>query len=58
MKRIYGNGSAHPDITITLFQLGDAAHSAGDWVSTITWYHESLEMEKRIYGTDADHLDI
>lgn len=38
--------------------LGNVAFSTDDYESALSWYHQSLEMSKRIHGDNADHRSI
>ncbi|XP_035663355.1 uncharacterized protein LOC118407045 [Branchiostoma floridae] len=59
-KSIYGDNAAHPDIARSLHNLGLSCDKIGDHKKAISYYEESLTMEKTIYGYEDNtaHPDI
>ncbi|XP_019639617.1 PREDICTED: uncharacterized protein LOC109481476 [Branchiostoma belcheri] len=57
-KCIYGENARHPDIALSLNNLGTALSDLGDHKNAVTCYEHSLQMRQSIYGENAVHLYI
>lgn len=57
-RRIRGNGADHPNIFLTLHNLGTIALDTCEYDGAQGWYHLSLEMRKRMYGKSVYHPAI
>ncbi|XP_066271960.1 uncharacterized protein [Branchiostoma lanceolatum] len=54
----YGENTAHPDITVSLNNLGTALINLGDHRKAVRYFEQSLQMMRSIYGEDTAHPDI
>ncbi|KAI8484498.1 hypothetical protein Bbelb_377690 [Branchiostoma belcheri] len=54
----YGEEEIHPDIPVSLTNLGNAWANLGDHRKAIRYYEQALQMERVIYGEDIGHPDI
>eukprot|EP00058_Branchiostoma_floridae_P018662 XP_002604151.1 hypothetical protein BRAFLDRAFT_71557 [Branchiostoma floridae] len=55
---LYGEDTAHPNITKSLRNLGTVWRNLGDPRKAISYYEQSLQMEQIIYGDNTAHPDI
>ncbi|XP_035692194.1 uncharacterized protein LOC118426748 [Branchiostoma floridae] len=58
MQSIYGEDTAHPDIAMSLTNLGTTWSSLGDHRKAISYHELSLQMKRNIYGDNTAHPDI
>ncbi|KAI8491602.1 hypothetical protein Bbelb_308020 [Branchiostoma belcheri] len=54
----HGEGTAHPDIAVSLYNLGNAWSDLGDHRKAVRFHEQSLEMRRSIHGEDTEHSDI
>ncbi|XP_035681468.1 kinesin light chain 1-like [Branchiostoma floridae] len=57
-RSIYGEDTAHPDIAMSLNNLGNTFADLGDHRKAISYNEQPLKMNRRIYGMDTAHPHI
>ncbi|XP_078593829.1 uncharacterized protein LOC144871802 [Branchiostoma floridae x Branchiostoma japonicum] len=58
LKTIYGEHTAHPDISKCLHGLGCCWTELHEQEKAFSYYEQSLMMDKTIYGDDTAHADV
>lgn len=56
--KAYEADTAGSSISDALYEIGTVSLCNGATNQALKWYHQSLEMKKRIYGDDADRPNI
>eukprot|EP00058_Branchiostoma_floridae_P003095 XP_002588583.1 hypothetical protein BRAFLDRAFT_107532 [Branchiostoma floridae] len=54
-QSLYGKDAAHPDIAVSIKNLGDACKNLGDHRKAISYHFQALQMMRIIYGEDTAH---
>lgn len=52
------NMLTNPDISKILHCLGSVVEQKGDFSEALKWCNQSLKMDKRIHGNNANHTSI
>ena len=57
-KRIHGENNDHPDIAVSLKDLGSIYQAMNEYDKAKEYQRLSLEMHKRIHSETSDNSDI
>lgn len=58
VRSVHGEDAEHPDIALSLHNLGSVLESKRNLDEAESHYRTSLAMERAVHGEDAEHLDI